>query len=151
MRKQPRTAARRAVLILTDNRSIKMKRDDTVVRELWEADTVLNGLIFESTMERVANTYHKVVNPLNLVLDADATKIASQTGGESLRAGAAFESFRDMVDRIRRRYNLHYRQPPGPAGKPRTIRVNLVPAAAKAHPKLTIRSRRGYIPIPEAQ
>lgn len=146
MRQQPRTGARRSILILTDNWSPKMKKDRTVVRELWEADTVLNALIFNSALKTVLQNYQRVAAPWTYLLDANVKKIVDQTGGESLNARSAAAAFRDMLERIRKRYSLYYREPPGPPGKPRSIRVELSEAARKSHPRAAVRARRGYIP-----
>jgi VWFA-related protein len=146
MRGQPKTEARRSILILTDNRSFKTKKDKTVVRELWEADAVLNALIFESRMVGVAWKAQQVRLPFLLLLDANVKNIVEQTGGEWLRAGAPVESFREMVNRIRKRYTLHYRAPAGPAGKMRSIRVELSPESLKRYPGAKVRARHGYIP-----
>jgi Ca-activated chloride channel homolog len=147
MRRLPRTDARRSILILTDNRSAKLKRDRTVIRELWEADAVLNALVFQSGMDQVVTTYRKVTNPWGILLTADVTKIVKQTGGESMLAGKPVASLREMLERIRRRYSLHYRAPAGPAGKQRSIRVALSADAMKRYPGATVRARRGYIPL----
>jgi VWFA-related protein len=147
MRQLPRTDARRSILILTDNRSAKLTKDRTVIRELWEADAVLNALVFQSGMDQIVTTYKKVTNPWGILLTADVTRIVKQTGGESMLAGKPVASLREMLERIRRRYSLHYRAPAGPAGKQRSIRVALSADAMKRYAGATVRARRGYIPL----
>jgi len=145
LRLQPKSQARRSILILTDNRSIKSKRDATVIRELWEADAVLNALIFETGLERAARRYSEIVQPWFLLLDANVKRIVEQTGGESLQAGDAPEAFREMLDRIRKRYSLHYEPPAGPPGKARSIRVVLTGEALARYPGAAVLARRGYL------
>src|SRR5262249_27257871 len=43
--REARTRRRRAILILTDNFGQKSRKESTVVRNLWEADALLSGLI----------------------------------------------------------------------------------------------------------
>ena len=145
MRRQPKTNARRSLLILTDNFSHKSRRDQAVVNELWEADAVLNALLFRSGFEKVVWNYHRAMGPWRLLMTADVKKIVDQTGGESLEASAPSEGFRAVLERIRKRYTLHYRAPPGPAGKVRSIRVDLSPEAKTSYPHARVRARRGYV------
>ncbi len=82
LRQQPRTGARRAILILTDNRSCKATRDSTVVRELWEADAVLNALIFQSGFDRAVRRYRQMTSPTSLMtslfLEANVNRIVER-------------------------------------------------------------------------
>ncbi|MFN0169583.1 MAG: VWA domain-containing protein [Bryobacteraceae bacterium] len=150
LRRQPRTDARRSILILTDNRSFKATKDSTVVRELWEADAVLNALIFQSGFGRAVHRYRQMTNPAALVfglfLEANVNRIVEQTGGESLQSGTPLESFREMLERIRKRYSLHYRPPAAPAGQRRSIRVALTAEVLRKHPGAKVLARRGYVP-----
>src|SRR5262249_15667968 len=42
---EQRTARRRAVLVITDNIGLRTRKESTVVRDFWEADAILSGLI----------------------------------------------------------------------------------------------------------
>src|SRR5205823_12798618 len=43
--REPRSERRRAVLVITDNIGIRTRRELSVVRDFWEADALLSGLI----------------------------------------------------------------------------------------------------------
>jgi VWFA-related protein len=145
LRRQPKTESRRAIVILTDNKSYRSRKNSTVIRELWEADAVLNALIFQTRLENAARTYNHTVQPWMRMLSADVRQIVQETGGEALRAGAPVAALQDVLERIRNRYSLYYDAPPGTPGKLRSIRVALSGGALAKHPKATVLARRGYV------
>lgn len=73
-------------------------------------------------------------------------QIAEQTGGRVINAGRHLgEAFQRLAAELRSQYSLGYRSNlPGPGGQFRSVRIELQPAAAKAHPGARIRARSGY-------
>jgi VWFA-related protein len=143
--KQPHSNRRRAVLIITDNMGRRTRREQSVVRDFWEADAVLSGLIVSSPATRALRTFGAIIGPQTLLLRAGIEGIAAKTGGDSVPAGEDRTAFGEAVRRIRTRYSLFY---PLPAGKPkeeRKIRVKLSPEAAKQFPGASVKARSGYV------
>lgn len=147
---EKRTERRRAVLIVTDNIGTRTRREETVVRDFWEADAILSGLIIANPRYQAFNTVSTVLGPQRLIMQAGMKGIAEKTGGDAIKSGEPGRAFQDMMHRIRSRYGLYYALPADKPGKARTIRVELAGEAAKANPKAIIRSRRGYI-VPVAK
>jgi VWFA-related protein len=141
---EPRTQRRRAVLIITDNIGVRTRRDESVVRDFWEADALLSGLIIRNKAFATAHTIGTVLAPQTLLIEAGMKGIAEKTGGDAIRADDPGPAFVDMMHRIRSRYSLYY---PAPASKPdqlRTIHVELTADAQKRFPKARVRARHGY-------
>ena len=148
---QPRTQRRRAVLIVTDNIGNRTRREGPVVRDFWEADALLSGLIIRyhgaaETMRRI----QIATGPQMLLLEAGMKGIAEKTGGDAIAADDVGQAFRDMMQRIRRRYSLYYTMPQGKPDKTRTIRVELTTDAQNRYPKSKVRARHGYV-VPAQQ
>jgi VWFA-related protein len=142
--KQPRTNRRRAVLIITDNMGQRTRREQSVVRDFWEADTVLSGLIVSSPSTRALRTFATIVGPQTLLLQAGMEGIAVKTGGDFVHARENGAAFREAMRRIRTRYSLFYALPAGKAKK-RKIRVELSPQAARQFPGARLKNRSGYV------
>jgi len=134
---QRREARRRAVLIISDGISPKSSREISVLKKLWEADAVLHALVVKPPGYTLL-----LRTPFGRV---DLPKLAEKTGGSVIRANQAGEGFRQMIDRIRRRYSLHYALPVGNEGEHRKISVELDSAAKKRFPGARVYSRKGYI------
>ncbi|MDR3699947.1 MAG: VWA domain-containing protein [Candidatus Sulfopaludibacter sp.] len=145
LKAEKRTERRRAVLIVTDNIGVRTKREETVVRDFWEADAILSGLIIGNPRYQTANTVATIMGPQRLLLQAGMKGIAQRTGGDAIKSDDPGHAFQEMMHRIRSRYSLYYPLPQDKPGKPRTIRVELAGEAAKANPKAIVRARRGYI------
>jgi len=143
---ESRTGRRRAVLIITDNMGMRTRSEQSVVRDFWEADALLSGLIVANSVYQVQRAMH----PASLLMSAGMKGIAEKTGGDAIRSDDAGAAFQDMMRRIRSRYSLYYRMPEGKAGQPRTIRVELSADAETRFPKAHVRTRRGYIMPKEA-
>ena len=132
---------RRAIVILTDNEGLNYQaNDEQTLDALFDADTVLNAIVTPNA---------KPPDPARRGVNSDFTpsdvfKLARETGGEVLKAESAGEAFREMIQRIRLRYSLHYRAPQGAAGSARRIRVELSPAARKRLAKAEVRASAGY-------
>jgi VWFA-related protein len=142
---EPRTERRRAVLIITDNIGTRTRREETVVRDFWEADALLSGLIIQNKAFATMHTVGTIMSPTSLIMQAGMKGIADKTGGDAIHSedpGAAFE---DMMRRIRTRYSLYYAMPNDKPGKQRTVRVELAKAAGARYPKAVVRARKGYV------
>jgi VWFA-related protein len=144
-KKEARGERRRAVLIITDNIGVRTKSEGSVVRDYWEADALLSGLIVPNTAFRALNTASTVMNPLHLAMSAGMKGIAEKTGGDAIDVKDAGAAFQESMHRIRSRYSLYYAQPEGKPGTMRTIRVELAGEAARQHPKARVRARTGYV------
>ncbi len=144
-RREARKKARRWVLVITGNISIKSMKDSTVTTALWEADAVLNAILVKTRLGQAIRTYAHVSGPWTHFTETKLEKIVARTGGESLEADAADEAFATIIEHIRTRYRLYYRTPPGKAGERRKIEVRLSLAAKSKYPKAEIRARNGYV------
>jgi VWFA-related protein len=149
---QPRTARRRAVLVITDDMGQRTRRESTVVTELWEADALLTGLIVRSELVQTLHRINTITHPYLIGLQAGVKGIAQKTGGDFIHAGEAGQAFQESMRRIRQRYSLYYPMPDGKPGARRAIRVELTGDAAKRYPKAHVRTRTGYVmPAKEAR
>ncbi len=132
---------RRAIVIVTDDKGVPVRSEmvrDTV-RDLWEADAVVLGVIVHSgeVVITIGPPYR------------GARYAAEKTGGDILKTEDAAEGLREMLHRLRTRCSLYYALPTqGTPGEERKIRVQLSPAAAKLHPRAVVRARTGYVVPP---
>lgn len=145
LRREKRSERRRAVLIVTDNYGMRTRREETVVRDFWEADAILSGLIIRDPGVQTMNTVATVMGPQRLLMQAGMKGIAEKTGGDAIKSDDPGRAFQEMMHRIRSRYSLYYPTPADKPGKPHTIRVELAGEAAKANPKAVVRARKGYV------
>jgi len=135
---------RRAVLIVTDNVGLRTRREQSVVRDFWEADALLSGLIIRGGFLDETRHIMNVLAPETLLMRAGMKGIAEQTGGDTINSSNGGSAFQEMVQRIRSRYNLDYIMPPSKTGVTRTIQVELSQEAQRSFPKAKVRARRGY-------
>jgi VWFA-related protein len=143
---QPGTG-RRAILIITDNQSLNYRiSDDDVLREMYRADAVLNGILTGNQRKPDAPRPGQYVNPD--FTPSDIFKLAAETGGEAMEARRIGEDFARMIERIRERYSLGYSAPEGKPGAFRRIRVELRPETLRRHPGAQVRARAGYYTEP---
>ena len=140
-----RTERRRAVLIITDNIGVRSRREQAVVRDFWEADAILSGLIIDNPVYKTLQTVGTIMGPQNLLLHAGMKGIAAKTGGDAVRASDPASAFQEVMRRIRTRYALYYKMPEAKPGTSRKIRVELSPEAARLHPNARLRARTGYV------
>jgi hypothetical protein len=142
---------RRAVLVITDNRGMRTKRESSVVDRFWEADAVLSGLIVSGGFQNAV----RFLSPQGLIFSqvamAGITGVAEKTGGDTIKADDAGEGFRLMMQRLRQRYSLHYAMPDAKPGERREIKVELTPEARTQHAKARVRARRGYVVPPSTR
>jgi len=143
MREKAGESGRRAILILTDNLGLNYKSpDDTVIRNLYEADAVLNAMVAGKgeRPEPILPGHYR--NPD--FTRPDVFYIADETGGEAVKLGRASTTFPEMIERIRTRYSLQYQSPRFGVTGFRNIRVELTPQAKLRHPTAQLRARKGY-------
>jgi Ca-activated chloride channel family protein len=143
--REPRTARRRAVLIITDDYGQRTRRESNVVREFWEADAILTGLIVRSAALQTFQTINTITHPYLMSFQVGVKGITEKTGGDFIRSDDPGTAFQDSMRRIRSRYSLYYPLPEGKPGSTRTIHVELTGEAAKQHPKARVRARTGYV------
>ena len=74
----------------------------------------------------------------------DVFTISEQTGGEAVHADEAGRAFDRMIERIRTRYSLHYKQPESGNTGFRKIEVELTPSAKLRYPRAQVIARKGY-------
>jgi VWFA-related protein len=143
--RQPRTSRRRAVLIITDDYGQRTRKESTVVRELWEADALLTGLIVRSKSFQTVHTIGMIMHPYLFGLQVGVKGIAEKTGGDFIEAGETGAAFQESMRRIRTRYSLYYAMPEAKPGTRRALHVELSGDAAKRYPKARVRARTGYV------
>ncbi|MEO7653959.1 MAG: hypothetical protein ABIZ80_26165, partial [Bryobacteraceae bacterium] len=144
MRSEP-VRGRRAMVILTDNEPLNYQSpDDDVVRALYAADAVLNGIVLRKGSRPKAPKPGRATNPD--FTPADVFGISERTGGECLE-GKIGESFQQMMERLRLRYGLQYVAPSSEPGAFHRIRVELSPEARRKYPEAKVRAREGYYAI----
>jgi hypothetical protein len=116
--------------------------DEKVVERLLAANCVLNAIIVgdksppDPTKPRLTSKSGETL--------PNVYYIAQETGGEAVQAQDASSAFPSMVERIRSRYSLQYKTPPGIAGTFRRVRVELTPTARLRYPDAKLLFRRGY-------
>jgi Mg-chelatase subunit ChlD len=129
--KEPSSERRRAVLVVTDNQGEKGVSDDEVTERLWKTDTVLCGLMLESTDTRKNRP--------------GVSKPASRSGCEMREALNPARDFAEMMKRLRNRYVVYYTMPEGKPGEQREIEVELTKAARTRVGEARILARKGYL------
>lgn len=135
--------ARRAVLVVTDNMGLNYRvSDEDVLRALYRSDAVLNAILIGKQKRPDPLPDGSYVNPD--FTPSDVLKLAGETGGEALEARRPGESFRQMIERIRARYSLHYEAPAAASGEFRRITVSLAPEALRRYPRAVVRARADY-------
>lgn len=134
---------RRAILIVTDNEGLNYQiNDETVLRELYQADTVLNAIVVRKGNRPKPPKPGAYVNPD--FTPSNVFYLSEQTGGEAFEGKGAGEYFSQMLERIRSRYALNYAAPEAEPGTLRHIRVELSPAAQQRYGGAQVRARSGY-------
>jgi len=136
-------ASRRAILILTDNLGMNIRNpDDKVLARLLGDSCVLNAIVVGGKSRPDPTKPRPTPNPEETL--ANVYYIGQESGGEAVQVEDARVAFPSMVERIRSRYSLQYRTPPGVEGTFRRIRIELTPAARIRYPDAKLRYRRGY-------
>jgi len=143
--REARTSRRRAVLIITDDYGQRTRRESNVVREFWEADAILTGLIVRSAALQTFQTINTITHPYLMSFQVGVKGVTEKTGGDFIRSDDPGAAFQESMHRIRSRYSLYYPLPDGKPGTTRSIRVELTEEAARQHPKAHVRARTGYV------
>ncbi len=138
LRLQPATHRRRAVLIFTDDDGHGSTSPKLPMRDLWDANAVLCGLIIPAD---------RGIGTLTLSVSGDdyVEKVAAQTGGDVVHADPPGPAFRDMMMRLRKRYTIYYSMPPDRPGQTRRVSVELSPDAHRRYPDAAVLARKGYV------
>jgi VWFA-related protein len=133
---------RRAIVILTDNEGLNYQMpDDQVLEALDSADTVFNAIVTDDAKPPVpprAGYVNPDFTPSNVFA------LAAKSAGDVLKMDRGGDAFQDMLERIRRRYSLHYRAPAGEPKSTRTIRIELSETARAKYPKAEVAGRNSY-------
>lgn len=152
---QARSAARRAIVILTDDQTDCGREDAEVSHALRKADAVLSALIVPDAMAN--RTYSSARDASwpgrggaldGIILgtqSAGTSELARQSGGDSVSMDdpSALET---TLASIRQRYALYFHLPPdAKSGQERSIDVQLVEAARRRYPDAQLRFRKTYV------
>jgi Ca-activated chloride channel homolog len=134
---------RKALLILTDNMGLNYKSPDPpVIAALHATSTVMNAIVVgkgrRPNPESAGRTLNPDFTPPNVFI------ISEQTGGEAVSSDEAGRAFNRMIERIRTRYSIHYKQPESGNTGFRKIEVELTPAAKLRYPRAQVNARKGY-------
>lgn len=133
----------RAILIVTDNLSLNYQTpDEEVLRELFAADTVLNGMLIGKQKRPVPPRPGAYVNPD--FTPSDIAKLAAESGGEAIEAARPGDALQQMIEHIRARYGMQYAAPASPPGTYHRIQVDLAPQARDRYRDAVVRARKGY-------
>lgn len=134
--RRARPESRRTIVIFTDNVGKRGETNETVLRSLSNADATLNVMLYQWKAGKKRDT------------GADATELAEETGGDSVRFERGEKSFRDLLERLRQRYSIHYNAPAGQPGQTRQVSVDVIPPVKRTNPGMRVRARRSYV-VPE--
>ncbi|MCS7023646.1 MAG: VWA domain-containing protein [Bryobacteraceae bacterium] len=144
---QPRGPRRRAVLLISDGLSAKFSSQQSVLEALWEADAVVHALLVNGPGKGM-RVLMGVLSPAAELNKVNVPKLADATGGDVMRAEHAGDGFREMMERIRRRYSLHYALPAAAAPGEHTVKVELTGEAKERYKGARIKARKGYVHRP---
>lgn len=146
LEKLPPFPGRRALIVLTDNGGVHYQLpDETVIRALSGVNAVVNAIVPEGTRPpRLPEGPD--VNPD--FTPANIFHIAGATGGEVIRSNDAGRRLRELVERLRFRYNLMIRPSAAPPGAFRRLSVDLTSEARARAGAAEVRCRAGYyVPV----
>jgi len=144
LKKLPALAGRhRTVFVFTDNDGYGVGTPKGVVKSMWEANAVVNGIVIPNA-ETIALRLG-VFGWRRMESQDDINPVVDQTGGETINAAQSGTAFQDMIRRMRKRYTLYYDMPPGKPGQRRTVNVTLTDEAQAQFPEAHVLARKGYI------
>jgi VWFA-related protein len=134
--------ARKAILVVTDNESVRRAvSDDEVVRALHAADIVLSAVVVGKP-DGVVYTKARYGNPS--MTPADVHRFADATGGQVITGTAPAQALAPVLKDLTTRYTFQYTAPSAEEGAFRRIRVEMTPDTAARFPGLRIKARSGY-------
>ena len=129
-------ARRRAILVVTDNRSTEPPRAETAaLRAALAAEAAVEAIVVP-TAGPVALT-DSVARSLGRSAE-DVRRIAETSGGEWREAGEVPSALGPTLDRLRSGYALYYSPPPAAPGSFRRVRIYVRGGG-------TVRHRPGYL------
>ena len=143
---QTSNMARKAILIVTDNHPNGAHlSDQEVVKQLFDNDTVLNGIVVHPP----AKYRHKGQDPYDvpdrIYFNYENVYFFAQvSGGDVESATTARNSLGEMIARIRSRYGMSYHAPTAEPGTLRRIHVVLSESARRRYPNAVVTARTGY-------
>lgn len=168
-----RADARRAIVILTDDRTERGRDENGVGRALTSGNIVLSALLAPDAMGSGARGSWGGGTPGGIILgrrgpmgsrwpiptgpalqSAGTAEIARKSGGDSFRVEEA-SALENTFARIRQRYALHFNLPEAVRpGQERNIDVELSAEARRRYPGAQVLFRRAYMapgsPMPAA-
>ena len=130
LQQKARPGARRAIVMMTDNKGYQGVDDQEVRRELWSSNVVFNVLLFPANSSRGK---------------ADVRAFAKATGGESVAFRAPSVELEELFRRLRQRYYLLYAAPQSKPRELHQIRVELSADAKRRFPNAKVNARSGYV------
>ncbi|HYP05649.1 MAG TPA: VWA domain-containing protein [Bryobacteraceae bacterium] len=142
MRAQP-GKARRAVLVVTDNESVRRSvSNDEVVRALHAGDIVLSAILVGEKPggATFAPARYQPPDPST----PDVQRFVAETGGEVITGAAPAAALQPVLKGLTTRYSFQYTAPSADEGAFRKIRVELTPEAAARNPGVKLKARSGY-------
>lgn len=128
-------AARRAILIITDNMQATRIPDSLVDEQLSAAGAVLDGLLVRGPVALPHITHPGIL------------RFARNSGGEVIEGNQPATRLAEMVRRIKLRYSIHFRPVETKSPQPRRIHIDLSADARRRYPNAVIRARRIYFPL----
>lgn len=155
MGRDGRKDARRAIIILTDDRTEREREEFRVQAALTDADTVLSALIAPDAIgmnRRPPGSVGDIIFGRRMprtmgrsrTQSAGTPEIARGSGGDSMPVDHA-SALQATLDGIRQRYSLYFSVPAGAeAGQLRRIQVELSPSARRRYPSAELQFRADY-------
>jgi VWFA-related protein len=132
LRQQARPGARRHIIVLTDNKGAAAVGDQPVRDALWESDTVVNLIRFETREQGYVNrAFH-----------ADLRSFVTDTGGDVLDDNHVGTGLVEMFQHLHERYVILYRAPQDKPGSVHRVQVALPDRARFGN--VQVRARTGY-------
>ncbi len=130
LQQKARLGARRAIVMMTDNKGYQGVNNQEVRNELWTANVVFNALLFPANSSRGK---------------ADVREFAKATGGEVLPFRPQGVALAELFQRLRQRYYLLYPAPASKPGELHQIRVELSDDAKRRFRNARVNARSGYV------
>ncbi len=132
LRQQTRRGAHRHIIVLTDNKGKAAVSDQSVRDALWEADTVVSLIRFETSDQGYVNSpFH-----------ADLRSFVTDTGGDLLDDNRLGTGLVEMFQHLHERYVMLYRAPQDKPGSVHRVQVTLADQARFGN--VQVRARTGY-------
>ena len=131
LREKARPEATRAIVILTLNNGRREISDRATRDALWHSNVTLSGLIANAENDRRGAT--------------DVRPFIEATGGEMLNMDRKNIPLAEILQSLRERYLITYREPDGPPKTIHSVSVGLTPEAQARLQDIEIRARGGYV------